>query len=139
MDILVVALIFVCAFSSVIALLNDNNKATIAVLLPIPALGIYSHYLGIPGMFQFVAFLSTCAVALEILLLKQVGSEKQISLFSLLPLVGYVVAVYMCHTITGSGVRQSVLMGSSYYMYVLTFFLLLIQKHDKQVMATVLK
>lgn len=133
MDILVLALIFVCAVYSVHALLNDKVKSAAVSLLPIPALAIYGNHLGIEGLYQLGAFMCIGAMLFEFVLVKQLNSEKHIEGLFLLLGAGYIASVYICHSVLGMGVRTSITMASCYYIYVFNLALILFHKVHKEV------
>lgn len=133
MDILVLALIFICAVYSVHALLNDKVKSAAFSLLPIPALAIYGNHLGIEGLYQFGAFMCVCAMLFEFVLVKQLNSEKHLEGLFLLLGAGFVASIYVCHSVLGLGVRSSITMASCHYIYVFNLGLILFHKFNKEV------
>ncbi len=131
MDILVLSLIVILSFSAVVTLLNENVKATISLLAPVPALAYFSQFLGIGGMYQFI---SCCCVALlvfELLVVKQLFEDRKVEVPFYVLALGYVAAIYSCHTFMGLGIRQSVMTASCHYIYVFNLAFLLIYKHKR--------
>ena len=90
MDILVLALILICAVAGVHFLLNDKPKAAAFSLLPIPALAILSNQLGISGLYPFIAFVCVCVMFFEFLLVRQLNAGKRVFPVFLLLAVGFV-------------------------------------------------
>lgn len=133
MDILVLALILICAVAGVHFLLNDKPKAATFSLLPIPALAILSNQLGISGLYPFIAFVCVCVMFFEFLLVRQLNAGKRVFPVFLLLAVGFVAAVFFCRRGLGMGFLQAFTMASCHYIYFFCLALVLFHKFHKEV------